>query len=442
VRLIGSILNSGESLVNFDMAKICLLTPTQPSVNPRIVKEADALAEAGHQVHVLCGHTVAWADESDILLLRKRNWTCSYVGGLPGSMRHWWTRARHGAVRRFPLTWKVSRDAALCALARITPELRAAALKVDADLYIAHYAGALAAAGAVARRRRALLGFDAEDFESGYYEYRSGPRAIDKLTEDIEREYLPVCCYVTAASAGIGAAYAAKYGIAKPATVLNVFPRSERPAAFRETDAKAPLKLHWFSQTIGGDRGLEDVIGAMAMLRDARIELHLRGRCASGYQQQLLRLAKDRGVDPATIKFYPPAVSEEMIRVSAKYDVGLALEKAASPNRDLCLTNKIFSYLLAGNAVAATSTVGQKAIVEKLGSAGFLYEPGDSEALARGLRVWHDDRSQLEQARRQAWSLGANTFNWDLEKKKLVEVVGSVLNGQESGAAARSSAVG
>jgi len=424
------------------MARICLLTPTQPSVNPRIVKEADALAEAGHQVHVLCGHTVDWADESDILLLRKRNWTCSYVGGVPGSMRHWWTRARHGAVRRFPLTWKVSRDVALCALARITPELWAAALKVDADLYIAHYAGALSAAGAAARRRGVLLAFDAEDFESGYYAYKSGRRAIDELTEEIEREYLPDCCYVTAASAGVGAAYAAKYGIAKPATVLNVFPRSERPMAFRETDAKTPLKLHWFSQTIGGDRGLEDVIGAMAMLRDANIELHLRGRCASGYQAHLLRHAKKMGVDPATIRFSPPCVSEEIIRLSAGYDVGLALEPPTTPNRELCVANKIFSYLLAGNAVAATSTTGQKAIVEKLGSAGFLYEPGDCEALARGLRVWHDDRSQLEQARRQAWSLGANTFNWDLEKKKLVEVVDSVLNGQESGVAARSSAVG
>src|SRR6476620_3536126 len=110
-----------RKLFNSDMDKICLLTPTQPSVNPRIVKEADALAEAGHQVHVLCGHTIAWADESDILLLQKRNWTYSYVGGVPGSAGHWWTRARHGAVRRFPLTWKVSRKVACCALARITP---------------------------------------------------------------------------------------------------------------------------------------------------------------------------------------------------------------------------------------------------------------------------------------------------------------------------------
>jgi glycosyltransferase involved in cell wall biosynthesis len=320
--------------------------------------------------------------------------------------------------------------------------LRAAAFRVNADIYVAHYAGALAAAGEVARWRGVLLAFDAEDFESGYYEYKSGPRAIDKLTEEIEREYLPDCCYVTAASAGIGAAYAAKYGIAEPTTVLNVFPRSERPPAFRETDAKAPLKLHWFSQTIGGDRGLEDVIGAMAMLQGAKIDLHLRGRCASGCREQLLQLAKNRGVDPATIKFSPPAFSEDMIRVSAEYDVGLALEKAASPNRDLCLTNKIFSYLLAGNVVAATSTAGQKPMVEKLGSAGFLYEPGDCEALARGLRVWHDDRVQLDQARRMAWSLGTNTFNWDVEKKKLMEVVDSVLNAEESGVVARSNAVG
>ena len=201
---------------------------------------------------------------------------CRWSAGIRASLVD--SRASRGSPA-LSTDMEAEQDTACCALARITPELRAAAFRVYADLYIAHYTGALAAAGAVARRRGVLLAFDAEDFESGYYEYNSGPRAIDRLTEDIEREYLPDCCYMTAASAGIGAAYAAKYGIAKPITVLNVFPRSERPLHFRETNAQEPLKLHWFSQTIGGDRGLEDVIGAMAILRDARIELHLRGRC-------------------------------------------------------------------------------------------------------------------------------------------------------------------
>ena len=67
------------------MAKICLMTPGQPSINPRLVKEADALAEAGHQVHVLCSHMVPWADAFDKRLLSTRNWTCSFVGGSRGS---------------------------------------------------------------------------------------------------------------------------------------------------------------------------------------------------------------------------------------------------------------------------------------------------------------------------------------------------------------------
>ncbi len=130
-----------------------------------------------------------------------------------------------------------------------------------------------------------------------------------------------------------------------------------------------------------------------------------------------------------------------MVSISSEYDVGLALEQPASRNRDLCLTNKIFSYLIAGNAVAATSTSAQEAIVKTLGPAGFVYRPGDYEALARGLRVWHDDRAELQRARREAWWLGSNRFNWDLEKKKLLDLVDSVLMKQETGSVARSRAI-
>jgi glycosyltransferase involved in cell wall biosynthesis len=423
------------------MAKICLLTTTQPSINPRIVKEADALAEAGHQVHVLCGHTVQWADESDTSLLRNRLWTFAYVGGRPGSARYWWSRARHGVIRRIPQAWKLNPYLAKCALARITPELQAAAFQVQADLYIAHYVGALVAAGEVARATGALLAFDSEDFESGYFRYNAGPGPIDRVTEQVEKKYLPECCFITAASPGIAAAHVSKYGLRRVTNILNVFPLAERPLQFRETSLAGPLKLYWFSQTIGPDRGLEDVIRAMVILRDCDIQLYLRGRCAAGYQTQLRALIRENGLPPDNLKFCPPALAEQMISISSEYDVGLALEQPASLNRDLCLTNKIFSYLLAGNAVAATFTTGQEAIVETLGPAGFLYRPGDCEGLARGLRMWHDDRAELQRARREAWSLGSNRFNWDLEKKKLLDLVDSVLMNQETGTVARSRAI-
>jgi glycosyltransferase involved in cell wall biosynthesis len=120
-----------------------------------------------------------------------------------------------------------------------------------------------------------------------------------------------------------------------------------------------------------------------------------------------------------------------MIRAAAEFDVGLALEQPVSLNRDLCLTNKIFSYLLAGNAIAASSTTGQRPIIEAIGRAGFLYEPGDVDALANGLRSWSHDRQQLQQARWEAWSWGTRQFNWDVEKKKLLNVVSDVLTRRE-----------
>lgn len=424
------------------MAKVCLLTPTQPSINPRLVKEADALTEAGHQVHVLCSHTVSWADDSDEILLRSRRWACSYVGGESGSARYLWSRVRHGVARRFPQAWKLAPEWARGALSRVTPELQAAASELDCDLYIAHYVGALTAAGAAAKKKGVLLAFDAEDFESGYYDYKTGPRPVDLLTEEVERQYLRQCRYVTAASPGIAAAYATKYGIPKPTSILNVFPLADRPLQFRKTKPDGPLRLYWFSQTIGPGRGLENVIHAMSMLRDCDIEFHVRGRCSSGYDERLRQVAGESGLDRTKVIFCPPAAAVDMIKLSAEYDVGLALEQPASPNRDLCLTNKIFSYLLAGNAVAATSTTGQKPIVESLGPAGFLYEPGDSAALARGLRFWHDDRSELRRAREAAWSLGTHRFNWDIEKRTLVEVVNGVLMEQESGRDVRSTVIG
>src|SRR5712664_4131585 len=82
--------------------RICLLTPGQPSTNPRLVKEADALAEAGFDVHVVYAHWADWAAETDRELLASRRWKWSCVGGSPRGQaaRYRWTRLRHGLSRR------------------------------------------------------------------------------------------------------------------------------------------------------------------------------------------------------------------------------------------------------------------------------------------------------------------------------------------------------
>ena len=54
--------------------RVCLISPGHVAFNPRLVKEADALVDAGHDVHVICSHMVSWADEADKKLLATRKW--------------------------------------------------------------------------------------------------------------------------------------------------------------------------------------------------------------------------------------------------------------------------------------------------------------------------------------------------------------------------------
>lgn len=410
--------------------RVCLITPGQPSINPRLVKEADALQEAGHEVRVLCSHYVRWADEADKALLASRSWSCTYVGGSPRheSSLFYWTRARHAVARRV-LPLGLSRSFVQGrALIRIAPELEAAAMAARADLYIAHYAGALPAAALAARHHGARLGFDAEDLESGSYPHQNGPSCHDLLVQRIESHYLPECDYITASSPGIAEAYAGQYRLPLPATILNVFPLAHRPAAFPPASEDGPLTLYWFSQTIGLDRGLRDAVRALGLLREHRIELHIRGELRESTRQELLALAATCGVESHRIVFHGPAPQDEMVRLAAEYDVGLALEPGLSGNNDLAISNKLFTYLLAGNAVAATATRGQSSVMAKIGKAGFCYDPGNVQAMAGGLRLWCEDRNALRRARQQAWDWGTRRFNWDVEKEKFVTVIKEVFS--------------
>lgn len=417
--------------------RVCLVTTGQPSTNPRLVKEADALAAAGYDVRVVCGHWVDWADDTDRQMLQSRAWSPTYVDGRSG-IRPVWTRARYRLIGR---ALRISPSSIVLqeqSLSRVLPELRRTAMNVRADLYVAHNVGALPAAAGAAAAHGGRVAFDAEDFHSGAAPHGAPATAFDAAIEAVERRYLPRCAYVTAASPGIASAYAAKYDIRPPVPILNVFPLAQRPDRFVETRRTGPLKLNWFSQTIGPDRGLEDAVDAMAHAQPLATELHLRGIWERGYRERLLARCASRGVDPARLVSHPPASPDDMVRQAAAFDVGLALEQPVSRNREICLTNKIFTYLLAGNAVIGTATEAQQPLLARLTGASLSYRPGDVEVLAGAIRRWAEDRDQLDASRRAAWHWGEREYNWDAEQRKLLDLVASALQHAPASATSRS----
>jgi hypothetical protein len=213
---------------------------------------------------------------------------------------------------------------------------------------------------------------------------------------------------VTAGSEEIAAAYKARDGV--DATVVhNTFALPSQPPDVSRVDPDR-LRVYWFSQTIGPGRGLEDAILALGRA-GAAAHLALRGRAQPGYVESLTALAAAQAPQVEVVPL-APAPPDAMIECARGYDVGLALEQMTPRNRRLCLTNKAFTYILAGMAVAITDTPGQHALGVDLGRAAALVPAGDVDALAGAFARWAGDAAELDCAKRTAWSAATRRWHW------------------------------
>jgi len=412
---------------SLDGATVCLVTPGQPSTNPRLVKEADALVEAGASVHVVACKFEDWADEADAAFA-DRQWTVHWLrfGAQAPRWLDVYRRARRRACREVSRLVGTQPGLAERAFHYVIPELTKTTSRVPADLYIAHNLAALPPAYHAAHQHDARLGFDAEDYHRGELPDRPEHETERRLTTYLEEQYLPYCDYLTAASNGIGEAYVEAIDVPQPTTILNVFPWSDRDVEVPATvlDGEVPDRarsLYWFSQTIGPDRGLEDALRALPRLPD-NIVLSLRGQWAPGYESEFRGQAQDLGVADRVrhLDLVPP---DQLVRCTAEHDVGLALEHPVSRNRQICVTNKLFTYLLSGLPFVATETPGQRPIVESLSNAAHGYAPGDVEGCAAAAETLLN----TECAGREALRAAKERYSWDVEKEKFLEVVTKTL---------------
>ena len=113
-----------------------------------------------------------------------------------------------------------------------------------------------------------------------------------------------------------------------------------------------------------------------------------------------------------------------MEELAAAYDAGLAAETGHTASRRLCLTNKLFSFLLAGIPPLLSDTPAHCGFATEAGLTGLVYPRDDPVALAILLDRVLGDAACLAAARAKAWQLGQNRYNWEREKKTLVDTVG------------------
>ncbi|MBC7687741.1 MAG: hypothetical protein H7211_06135 [Aquabacterium sp.] len=424
------------------MKKIVLITTGQPSANPRVVKEADALQAAGFEVTVLYSFITQWAQQKDKALLQRIKWNYKLAGGSPGENKwqYSFTRLRSKlaailislAGPRFLLAERIQATA--------FDELLQEAKKIKADWYIGHNLGAMAVAVKAAKFHGAKAGFDFEDYHRGEFD------AADKQTIQriifLENKYVPALACFTASSEMITAAIkkdhphfqqhpaspaaALKSAGYKPppaggsgargATIRNCFPLTQQPNFNKKDEDDTSLTLFWFSQTIGLNRGLEALIDALQILSDVSIHLTLAGRCDEE-MKTYIKIYGGNIVD--NIHLAGIIGPEALPTFAAQFDVGISLELTIPLNRNICLTNKIFTYLLAGNAIILSETAMQAAFNK-------VYQVGEMVSGVNSLVEkikYYQNKDNLNRQKLHNYTLAKTELNWEKESEKLLELI-------------------
>jgi glycosyltransferase involved in cell wall biosynthesis len=185
--------------------------------------------------------------------------------------------------------------------------------------------------------------------------------------------------------------------------------------------------MYWFSQTIGPGRGLELAVRAIAMSR-SRPHFFIRGNPVPGYVEYLQKLAAKTGIEEH-LHFLEPCEPTELERLGSVYDIGFVGEQALTQNRQIALTNKLFSYLTSGIPIVASDISAHQEVSHRFFNAIKLFKSDDPESLACCLDKYLMNPIELQDAKVQARRLAQREFNWENEEQKHMDVVLANLSG-------------
>jgi glycosyltransferase involved in cell wall biosynthesis len=404
--------------------RIVLLTGNSLCHNPRALKEASALARAGHEVSVFG----AWLDPKfkmrDLRLMEKLPFAFVPVFDMTSS------GFRHDAARSAQRACKKTADLAFRLTGWQSPfqlgfgigRFVKRALQADADLYIAHSEPCLYVGHKLLRCGR-RIGVDMEDWFSEDLLPEARRHRPLHLLRFLEGELLRNGAYASCPSHVMSKALADAYRCTPPSVIYNTFAWSEREmlggATSDRRDPNTP-SIHWFSTTIGPGRGLEELLAALPHVK-YDLEIHLRGSPAIGFEEWADAQTPPRWRN--RIFFHPPVDNDELLPRIAEHDIGFAGEMKYCRSRDLTVSNKIMHYMVGGLAVVASDTAGQSEVAQQAPDAVLLYTSGDAQALAQLLNGLLGSPERLSRVKTASLEAAKRMFCWERQEGALVESV-------------------
>ncbi len=285
--------------------------------------------------------------------------------------------------------------------------------KLSFDFIHGHNPGALAVSVNLGNLKKTFSGFDLEDYHRGEYEENNPFRA---LVSELENKYIPKTDQLFAASILIGEKYHAHYPLKTFKVINNVFPKDEfkSPDNIISDTSQNSLKIVWFSQILGNDRGLDTIIKGLQLIKDFKVDFFLYGLYTHKTKEEM---SSQLSATNHQLHFFGMVSNSELNSSLSNYHIGIASEIGVPENRQICLTNKIFAYLQSGLFLLASNTKAQSRLLHELPETGKLFRIGHHEDVAEILTTCYHYPNALKKVQENNYQLGQEVLNWEKESE-------------------------
>ncbi len=374
------------------------------ATDPRVLREATALVEAGYAVSI-----VDIEEEGN----HQRDEELRGV-----SLKHV-LMPRAFFSTRFD-RWTLIRVTGL--FVRTTLRL----LQTRADIYHGHEVSGLLPCYIAAFLRRKPVIFDAHEmplFERPLSELGLSRRLLRKLLAILLAYIVPRCAGVITVSPPIVEDLRKRYDIKDVVLLRNLpeYREISQSDRLRQHLGLAPeVRIALYQGYLQPNRGLDRLIRAATFL-DPNIMIVIMGKNRKTTQTQLEALIASEGVADR-VKILPPVAYADLLDWTSSADIGL---NVASPDYSLnvryFLPNKLFEYLMAGVPVLSSSL---EAMVEVINTydVGQILPSLEPEDIGNAINRMLADPAGLARQRSHALEATRNDFYWEKESAKLLHL--------------------
>lgn len=397
--------------------RVCIISQAHLCRNPRVLKEAITLSEFGFEIFIITSIYSKSLSRQDQFLIQDHNIKLIKVSDLTKKDKH--SSIDRGLKKLGTLLIKHLKFETSLALGYGSFRYFNICKSIKADLYICHQELATYIGNKLVRFG-CKVAFDFED----WYSEDLLPDARNKrpinLLRKTESKALNTGLFSITTSLALARVLSKTYSSKIPAVIYNVF-QTNTHLPKKTKDYNTPLKLFWFSQTIGIGRGLEEFIQILASVKNG-IELHLLGSITLEYKKELSLLIPQQH----QIYFHELVEEQNLAEKIASFDIGLALERTEALSRNYTITNKFFQYLQAGLPVITSETAGQTEVFNAC-KPGFMLSQNPTSGQVAELENWLNNPEALTIAQKGAKE-AALFYNWENESKKLIQLVNNHLD--------------